>query len=457
VVAEHPVAAAAPGGRPRVLLHCVGSAGDVLPFIAIGRHLLAGGAEVTLATSAYFEPQARAAGVPFCALGTPEDYRAALADPLLWDPARGISRLWARVLHSVPPSLEALAPWLEDPDCLLVGSTLALAVRIAAERGHSRTASVHLSPLCLLSAHDFPRLPGIGWVRGLPLAARRGALTLLDWQLDRIIAPGLNALRAQYGLAPIRQVNRRWLHSPHAVIAAFPDWFAAAQPDWPAQTEQCDFALPWSGEAEAPLEAQRPQPAQAGPPGPALASGIEAFLARGPAPVVFTAGTGMAQPERFLARAVEAAQRSGCRALLVSALADRLPADLPVQVMAIRDAPFACLLPRCAAIVHHGGIGTVASALAAGIPQLIAPFAYDQHDNAARIERLGAGRRVSARSAGDWASALRAVNGDSAERAHAQRYAARIAAGPSGAQRIARRLRALARGVSGADLATKPG
>ncbi|MCA3121104.1 MAG: glycosyltransferase, partial [Rhodocyclaceae bacterium] len=78
MAAEHPVA---PARRARVLLHCIGSAGDVLPFIAIGRQLIELGVDVTLATSAYFEPQAHAAGVPLCALGTPEDYRAALADP----------------------------------------------------------------------------------------------------------------------------------------------------------------------------------------------------------------------------------------------------------------------------------------------------------------------------------------------------------------------------------------
>lgn len=425
--AEHP---AAPARRARVLLHCVGSAGDVLPFIAIGRHLIDLGVDVTLATSAYFEPQARAARVPLCALGAPEDYRAALADPLLWDPARGISRLWARVLQTVPRALEALVPWTEDPDCLLVGSTLALAVRIAAERGHPRTASVHLSPLCLLSAHDFPCLPGAGWVRSLPLAVRRAALGATEWQLDRMVAPGLNALRAQYGLAPLRDVHRHWLHSPHAVIAAFPEWFATAQPDWPAHGEQFDFALPWHGDAAPGSQGLSPE--------------LETFLAAGPAPVVFTAGTGMAQPERFLACAVDAVRRAGCRGLLVSALADALPAGLPASMMAIRHAPFARLLPRCAAIVHHGGIGTVACALAAGIPQLIAPFAYDQFDNAARIDRMGAGRRVSARNASDWATALRAVSGDCTERTQAHRLAQQMASAPDGARRIAERLCTLA-------------
>jgi rhamnosyltransferase subunit B len=51
--------------------------------------------------------------------------------------------------------------------------------------------------------------------------------------------------------------------------------------------------------------------------------------------------------------------------------------------------PFGELLPRARAIVHHGGIGTAARALKAGIPQLVLPRAYDQFDNAQRLERLG--------------------------------------------------------------------
>jgi rhamnosyltransferase subunit B len=47
------------------------------------------------------------------------------------------------------------------------------------------------------------------------------------------------------------------------------------------------------------------------------------------------------------------------------------------------------------ALVHHGGIGTASQAFAAGIPQLITPFAHDQFDNAARIERLGCGFQVA--------------------------------------------------------------
>jgi UDP:flavonoid glycosyltransferase YjiC (YdhE family) len=57
-------------------------------------------------------------------------------------------------------------------------------------------------------------------------------------------------------------------------------------------------------------------------------------------------------------------------------------------------APFSAVLPRAAALVHHGGIGTSAQALAAGRPQLVMPMTFDQPDNAARLQRLGVGRSL---------------------------------------------------------------
>jgi UDP:flavonoid glycosyltransferase YjiC (YdhE family) len=63
--------------------------------------------------------------------------------------------------------------------------------------------------------------------------------------------------------------------------------------------------------------------------------------------------------------------------------------------MHVPYAPFSELLPRCAALVHHGGIGTTAQALAAGCPQVVMPWSHDQPDNGARVERLGVGRVIT--------------------------------------------------------------
>jgi UDP:flavonoid glycosyltransferase YjiC (YdhE family) len=95
---------------------------------------------------------------------------------------------------------------------------------------------------------------------------------------------------------------------------------------------------------------------------------------------------------RMFRAAIEACRLLGERGLLLTRFAQQLPAPLPAFVHHCDYAPFRKLFPRCGAVVHHGGVGTTAQALAAGIPQLILPMAWDQPDNARRVKRLGAGQ-----------------------------------------------------------------
>jgi rhamnosyltransferase subunit B len=106
----------------------------------------------------------------------------------------------------------------------------------------------------------------------------------------------------------------------------------------------------------------------------------------------------MRHAQGFFAAAVEACHRLKRRGLLVTRFAEQLPTRLPDLVRHVEYAPFSELLPRCAALVHHGGIGTTAQTLAAGIPHVVTPLAHDQPDNAARLERLGVGRTLRPKS-----------------------------------------------------------
>src|SRR5262249_51516726 len=106
-------------------------------------------------------------------------------------------------------------------------------------------------------------------------------------------------------------------------------------------------------------------------------------------PVVFTAGTGMMHAGEFFRTAVEACRRLGVPGCLITRHSEQVPDALPPGVVHLPYAPFSELLPRARAIVHYGGIGTIAQALLAGIPQLVVPQAFDQIDNANRLARLG--------------------------------------------------------------------
>ena len=74
-----------------------------------------------------------------------------------------------------------------------------------------------------------------------------------------------------------------------------------------------------------------------------------------------------------------------------------LPQPWSDNAFHVAHARFEDLFPRCKAVVHHGGIGTTAKCIAAGIPQLIIPRSHDQPDNAQRVVKLGLGKALSYR------------------------------------------------------------
>jgi UDP:flavonoid glycosyltransferase YjiC (YdhE family) len=125
--------------------------------------------------------------------------------------------------------------------------------------------------------------------------------------------------------------------------------------------------------------------------GPGLPEDLRAFLNSGQPPVAFTLGTGMAHAAEFFKSAVAACTAANTRGLLLTKFPNVIPPSLPQMIKHCTFAPFEQLLPQCAAIVHHGGIGTTAAALQSACPQLVVPLAWDQPDNAARVKRLGVG------------------------------------------------------------------
>jgi rhamnosyltransferase subunit B len=194
--------------------------------------------------------------------------------------------------------------------------------------------------------------------------------------IDRQLAPEPSALREELGLAPVRHVFGGNIHSPQLVIGLFPEWFAPLQPDWPQNLHLTGFVLyDASAHVETFLQA-------------------EEFLSAGPAPVLFTPGSGAATLHGFLCESVEGCRRTGMRAMLVANFLEQVPKDLPRHVRAFSYLPFSRILPRCSAMVYPGGISTLAQTIQAGVPHLVVPHAHDQPDNAARVERLGLGKCI---------------------------------------------------------------
>ncbi|MCY4660368.1 MAG: glycosyltransferase [Acidobacteria bacterium] len=363
----------------RVLVVPVGSAGDVHPFVRIALELQARGHDVTVVTNAYFAPLIERVGLDLEPIGTVEQFDAITANPNLWHRVHGLGVVAAGVAFGIAPLYRLIEREAGRGDLVVVAHALAFGARVAHEVLDVPLVTAHLAPTSIWSQYESPVMArGLGAINALPRPLKRALLAISDRLADRVLAPPVNRFRRELGLSPVRQIVSRWWHSPQRVVGLFPDWFAAPQRDWPPQVTLTGF----------PLYDERG--ATAVPPD------LDAFLneacAADDPPIVFAPGSGNQQARAFFAAACEACRRLGRRGVLLTRYTGHLPAPLPPGVMHADYAPFSAVLPRAAALVHHGGIGTAAQALAAGRPQLVMPMTFDQPDNAARLQRLGVGR-----------------------------------------------------------------
>ena len=363
-----------------VLLIALGSHGDVHPFVGIGRRLRERGHCVAVAANDYFRPLVDGADLEFVQLGTAEEYHKLATNPDLWDTFKGPQAVFEGTARYLRLIHDAAAHFSQRPDSVIAASSLALGARVAQDHLGFPMASVHLSPSIFQSVYELPGFIPFSVVpRGTPRFAKRALWWTMNRVVDRFIARALNDLRGQFGLPPVRDIIRHYWHSPKLVIGMFPSWFGAQQPDWPKQTVLTGFPL-YDEPEITPIDDQ-----------------LDSFLRAGEPPIAFTPGSAMWQADEFFAQSVETCVRLNRRGLLLTRHRDHLPAQLPRGVIHVHYAPFSQLLPRCAAFVHHGGIGSSAQALASGVRQLVTPFTHDQPDNAMRLKKLGVAEVIPSR------------------------------------------------------------
>jgi UDP:flavonoid glycosyltransferase YjiC (YdhE family) len=118
---------------------------------------------------------------------------------------------------------------------------------------------------------------------------------------------------------------------------------------------------------------------------------LQTFLETGKPPVCITFGSMVNRDaERIDAVIHESLARTGNRGIILSGwsgVRSSSSGDLLYQ----DSAPHDWLLPRCRMVIHHGGAGTTASGLRAGIPNIVVPFMADQPFWGRRVHAMGAG------------------------------------------------------------------
>jgi UDP:flavonoid glycosyltransferase YjiC (YdhE family) len=278
------------------------------------------------------------------------------------------------ILPTVRPVYQIIEKHWEPGRTVVAAPGFAFGARIAQEKLGVPLATVHLQPIMFRSAVQ-PGCFGFPDILGhLPCPLRRLYLRAADqFLIDPLVADETNSFRLELRLPPVRRLFNGWVHSPQLIIGLFPAWFATPAPDWPSNVVLTGFPL-WD-------ESNLRNPSR----------GLAEFLAAEPPPIVFTAGSAMVQGAQFFQLSAEVCRITGRRALFLTQYSGQLPTSLPNGSCHFDYAPFSAVLPHAAVLVHHGGIGTTAQAIAAGIPQLVVPSTHDQPDNAMRVRRLGLG------------------------------------------------------------------
>jgi sterol 3beta-glucosyltransferase len=119
---------------------------------------------------------------------------------------------------------------------------------------------------------------------------------------------------------------------------------------------------------------------------------LKAFLEAGDPPVYIGFGSMAGRNPEQLARLIsEALAMSGQRGVLLTGWGGLHTESVQGRVFVLESAPHAWLFPRMGAVVHHGGAGTTAEGLRAGVPTVIVPFAFDQPFWGARVKAMGLG------------------------------------------------------------------
>jgi sterol 3beta-glucosyltransferase len=369
----------------RIAIIATGGRGDVQPYIALGQGLQKAGHTVRLVTMQDFEALVRSYGLEFWSVrGNAQESLESTEARELMEKGNLLTMLRLMKKESMRTSVE----WMEDGLAACQGMDLLITGSLGLNIGLALAEHLNIP---LIRAHLFPFTPTRTFPSVLiPQTSTNlgGSFNLLSWQLVLQmlwlgVGPIFNQARKKVlGLPPSSLVET--YHSDSSKGPIFYGFSPSVIPrpaDWKDGVHVTGY---WFLD-----------PAEDWTPPPALVD----FLQAGPPPVYIGFGSmSSRKPEETAELVIKAITKTGQRALLFSGWGGLHKEDLPDSVLMIDSIPHAWLFPRAAAVVHHGGAGTTAAGLRAGVPSIVVPFNFDQPFWGQRVHKLGVGPRPIPRS-----------------------------------------------------------
>ncbi len=401
----------------RITLLVVGSKGDVLPFIALGTGLIRRGYRVKLASHAAYGPEAVSHGLDFAPVEvnplsilnakSGQAWLASTDNPLRF--LTSTSRIAARVFDALSTDAWAAAM---GSDALIYSLPLAaMGYTIAEGLGiPGIPASLYpLHPTFAFPSIIMPQLP----LRGAAANRLSGyCVAQLFWQIIRINHNKWRREQLDLGPLPLSVPFARYRKLGIPYLYGYSPSVVADPKDWKNRYSAGGYwFLDQVGEWEPP-------------------AGLLDFLRGGSPPLYMGFGSMVEADSKELTEIVlSALLRVRRRAVIATGWGGLASDNLPDFAFAVDHVPHHWLFPRVAAAVHHGGVGTTAAALRAGIPSIIVPYFADQFFWGRRVFGLGLGPRPIPRaklSAETLAKAIKRTLGDAAMRENCALIAKKI-------------------------------
>jgi rhamnosyltransferase subunit B len=357
----------------RFLLMCLGSAGDVFPFIGIAKELRSMGHEVHFATNEHFRKPVEDVGASFVQLGTVQSYEETINDPRVFSPFYGPVILLRKILlPAMEPSFHEIERLSRKGGLKLVCSSFIFGARVAHDVLKVPLCQLYTAPYGIPSVVDPSYSLGVdGYLirKNHPLWWRK----MMNWSLSKVtdnLLSDVNKFRIEKGLPNRSNLVDDWLPSPVRNIGLWPDWFCESKENWPSNFTTSDFVDfdEFTNNTSDDIE--------------------KVIKDR---PIVFTLGTGFRGGEEFYQKAIGVCQNLKQPGIIIAP--GQMPeSELPKNIFWTSDfLPLGKILPKAIAIVHAGGIGTIARCMKQGVPQVVVPIAFDQMDNGMRVKKLGMG------------------------------------------------------------------
>lgn len=364
-----------------ITILALGSRGDVVPYLSLGKGLKARGHQVRIATFVNFESLVAHHQLDFYPIhGDIQKILTGVRGLSMIDAGRNPARMTWSVPRVFSTMAEGFAQDLSTP--VLQDSELIVNQLPGGMYGYSLSeqlgvpmvlaAVMPLTPSRYLPMLAFPSQPAS--IPGYNTLTHRLAYQLV-WQWFR---PAINRWRTQtLGLvkAPFWGYSRPMDERGIPVLNGFSAHVVPRPPDWGGHIHITGY---WFAEDE----------------GWQPPDNLRRFIETGPLPIYIGFGSmPIRDPMRTTSILLDALKLSGKRAVLQMGWGNLGQQELPDNVYKIEYAPHRWLFSRVSAVVHHGGSGTTAAGLRAGVPSVTVPFLFDQYYWGDRIHSLGVGPR----------------------------------------------------------------